>query len=442
MLDLAIILFLILLNSLFAMAEIALVSSKKVRLQTMADKGDKGAIKALELQDKPGYFLSSIQVGITFIAIFSGIIGEKSFMEPTSSLLENMGVPKHFIPSMANFIVIFTLTSLSVIFGEIIPKSIALTLSDKIASLISRPMNVFTKLFFPFIWFFDSASALILSLLKLNKYETPPITNEEIKELMGQGAEAGIFHESEQKMVANVLHMDEKQASSIMTHRTEWKFIDLNDDFKVNIAKLIENKKSKVLAVRGDTNNIVGVVHVTDILDLIYNGNEFELEKYVKSPIYLPFTVTVSQVLESFKNTHNDVAIIINEYGENIGIITSSDILSVLVGDIDEPSVATDKEIILREDGSILFDGIIALDKVYDYFAIEKFSTFPDIHTLGGYIMATSGAVPSVSFTTIVDSPKYILTLEVVDMDKHCVDKILATFVAKNQEILDSGTVT
>lgn len=436
MFDIFVILFLILLNSLFAMAEIALVSSKKIRLQSMADNGDKGAIKALHLQQNPGYFLSSIQVGITSIAILSGIVGEKSFVEPTIIFLNNLGLPNNISPTVGNMLVIFILTTISVIFGEIIPKSIALNLSDKIAAIISRPMDLFTKLFFPFIWFFDSTSSLFLKIFKLNKFETPPITNEEIKELMGQGAEAGVFHESEKKLVANVLHMDEKQVTTIMTHRTEWKFIDLNDEFDLNIEKLIENKKSKVLAVEGSTDSILGVVHITDIMELIYKSINFNIKDFVKIPLYLPFTVTVSQVLESFKNNHNEIAIIINEYGENIGIVTSSDILQALVGNIEDKDYEEDRDISIRDDGTYLIDGTVTLDKIYDFFDIPKFSLFHGVHTLGGYVMATAGCVPKINYKTETNTSKYSIEIEVVDMDGNCVDKLLfkITKLAENEE--------
>lgn len=435
MIDFLLILILILTNGIFAMAEIALVSAKKVRLQSLADKGNKGAVLALKLQDKPGYFLSTIQVGITTISILSGIIGEKSLILPVTEFYSSFDISPHLVSTLSNFTVIFLLTFLSVVLGEIIPKSIALTLSDKISSALSIPMSWFTRLFFPFIWIFDTSSKIILKVLKLNKFEVPPISNEEIKELMGQGTEAGVFHESEQQLVANVLHMDERSASSIMTHRGEWKYIDLADDFQVNKVKLIDNKISKILCVSGDINNIVGYVHITDILGLLCSEPEFNIKDYIKDITYLPQTVTASQVLEHFKVNHVDISIVINEYGENIGIITVSDIMSALVGDIEDEPLAEDRDIVQREDGSYLVVGLISLDKLCVQLVIEKFNSFAEVNTLSGFIMAIAGAVPQVGFIYELDLSKQKVSFEVMDMDKNCVDKVLLIITPKEIEL-------
>lgn len=435
------ILFLILLNGFFALSEMALVSAKKVRLQQQADKGSVGAIKAIRLQENPSIFLSAVQVGITSISILNGIVGEKALVIPVSDTLINIGFEAEISKTIASVIIIVFLTFLSVVFGEIIPKSVALAISDKIAAIVSIPMYWVAKISAPIVWVFTNTSQLILKIFKLHAIEQAPITNEEIKELMGQGTEAGVFHESEKELVANVLHMDEKSAASIMTHRGEWKYIDLKDDFPTNRAKLIENKISRILVVDGDINNVVGFVHITDILAEVCSGKEFDIKQYVETPLYLPQTVTASQVLEQLKASHKEIAIVINEYGENIGLVTAKDIMSAIVGDIEVPEEEEDQDIIKREDGSFLIDGLISLDKMTSTLDLEKFNQYSEINTLSGFIMAYAAKVPHTGYSVELDTQRYTLLLEVIDMDKNCVDKVLVKKIVKTQpeELMDQS---
>ncbi len=444
--EILLLLFLILLNGVFAMSEIALISAKKARLQQIVDSGSvasAGAKKAMELQEKPEMFLSTIQVGITSISILSGIVGEKSLVTPLAQSILTLGFSQEVSQTIASFVVILTLTFLSVIFGEIIPKSIALALSDRIAAFLSVPMSVLAKITYPFVWLFTVTSQVILKILKLNRFEKVTVSNEEIKELMGQGTEAGVFHESEKELVANVLHMDEKSAASIMTHRGEWKYIDLQDEFKVNRDKLIENKISKILVVDGDINNIIGFVHITSILSEVCSGKEFDIKEHIESPLYLPQTVTASQVLEQLKAGRKEIAIVINEYGENIGLVTVKDIMSAIVGDIDAPQEERDQEIVKREDGSYLVDGLISLDKLISTLDLEKFNQFTEINTLSGFIMSYAAKVPYTGYSINIETQKYALTFEVIDMDKNCVDKVLVkkVLILTQDEILENSLI-
>lgn len=430
------ILFLIALNGVFAMSEIALISAKKTRLQQIAEDESilsHGAKTALGLQENPRVFLSTIQVGITSVSILSGIVGEKSLVDPLSTYLISIGFEKGVSTTIASFFVIMTITFLSVIFGEIIPKSIALSLSDKVASVLSVPMSGLAKITFPFVWLFTTISEMILKVFRINKFENIPVSNEEIKELMGQGTEAGVFHESEKAIVANVLHMDEKSAVSIMTHRGEWKFIDLSESFAENRKKIIENKLLNILVVDGDINNILGFVDLTNILYDIIEKESFDIRSHIETPLYLPQTVTVSQVLENFKTSKKDVSIIINEYGENIGIVSLKDIMSSIVGEIEKSSKEEDKEIIMREDGSFIVDGLIALDKLFYELEQEKVDYPSGINTLSGLVMANAGKVPNVGYTFDIYENKYTMSIEVLDMDKNCVDKVLVKITPKDE---------
>ncbi len=425
---------LILLNGLFAMTEMALVSSKKARLQQLVDKGSIGARKALALQDSPGHFLSTIQVGITTISILSGIIGEKSLVEPTMSFLMSLGLDEHTSKTTASIMVIVCLTFMSVIFGEIIPKRLGLVLPERIAAVFSIPMNFLTKISFPVVWLLTYISEGLLNFFGVNKIEQTKVSNEEIKEMMEAGSTAGVFHMAEQEIVANVLHMDEKKAVSIMTHRTDLFYIDLNDGFEKNIEKIIYGEHSKVLVVEGSVNNVMGIINVVDILSLIHKDEVFDLKGKMKKPLYLPESVTTTQVLEHFKVNKSEMAIIVNEYGENIGLITLVDIMESIVGDVGAKDDDEDPEIIEREDGTYLIDGLISLDKFGSYFKIEEIRTSESVHTLAGLIFEHSGMIPKTGYKTQVDYKDCEIFIEIMDMDNNCIDKVL---VKKKEKILE-----
>lgn len=425
--ELAIVLFLILLNGVFAMSEMSLVSARKARLQQLADKGSIGALKAMALQENPSYFFSAVQVGITTISILSGILGEKSLLEPINSALLSMGMEATLSKSISSVLVIVILTFLSVIFGEIIPKRIGLVLPERIASTLAIPMSGLSKAFFPLIWLLTTTSSKIMCLLRLDKIQQAPVSNEEVKEMMEAGSSAGIFHEVEQQIVANVLHMDEKKAVSIMTHRADLFYIDIEDGFQSNINKITENHYSRVVVVDGEVNNVIGIVQVTKIMSLIRQNQEFDFKEYMDKPLYLPETISTTQVLENFKRKKTEVAIIVNEYGENIGIITLVDIMESIVGDILTDEYETDPEIQVREENSYLVDGLISLDKLSQYFAIEEIKTSESVNTLAGLVMETSGIIPYEGFKIEFHYKTCTLEVEVVDMDQNCLDKVLIT---------------
>lgn len=425
---------LILLNGIFAMTEMALISAKKTRLMLLVDKGSIGARKALALQENPGHFLSAIQVGITTISILSGIIGEKSLVEPTMSFLINLGISADTAQASASFVVIICLTFTSVIFGEIIPKRLGLVLPERIASIFAIPMNFLTKFSFPIIWFLTFTSEKLLKLIGINKIKQTNVSNEEIKEMMEAGSTAGVFHQTEQEIVANVLHMDERKAVSIMTHRTDLFYIDLHDGFEKNIEKIIYGEHSKILVVEGSVNNVLGIINVVDILSLIRKNEEFDLKTKMIKSLYLPENVTTTQVLEHFKLNKSEIAIIVNEYGENIGLVTLVDIMESIVGDVGSNDDDGDPEIIERSDGSCLTDGLITLDKFGSYFKIDEIKSNEATHTLAGLILERCGFIPKAGYKTEISYKDCLLSIEIMDMDNNCIDKVL---VRKTENIVN-----
>lgn len=430
--ELTLVIILIVLNGLFAMAEMALVSSKKIRLQNLVDKGSIGAARAIYLQEKPEHFISTVQVGITVIGILNGIVGEKSLVEPVSLWVQSIfSLEQQLAHTISSVSIIVFLTFLTVVFGEIIPKKLGMVLPERIAALLSIPMHWLSKIAFPIVWLFTKTSMVILKLLKLDKIQQSPVSNEEIKELMGQGTDAGVFHETEKQLVSNVLHMDEKRVESIMTHRGDLFYIDIEDKFEENIEKIIAGTHSRVIVVKENIDNIMGILHVTDILSSLSENKEFTFDAFVKKPLYLPETVTTTHVLESFKRHKTEAAIVVNEYGENIGLVTVVDIMEAIVGDITTDEENADSEIKKRDgtDNSYFVDGSINLDRLSHFLNVEEndFPVSEGIHTLAGLIMEKANAIPVTGYKTEVSFKNKNIVFEVADMDKNFVDKVIMT---------------
>jgi putative hemolysin len=418
------IILLIILNGLFAMSEMALVSSKKARLQQMVDKGSIGAVKAIGLQENPAYFLSSIQVGITTISILSGIFGEKSLIEPVTQILTDFGISAITAKPVANVLVIVFLTFLSVVFGEIIPKRIGLVLPEKVAVVLSIPMFWISRTAFPVVWLFKQSSEWIMKLFGLHKIQQAPVSNEEIKEMMERGAEAGVFHESEQQIVANVLHMDEKKVETIMTHRGDLFYIDMEDDFNANIEKIVSSDYSRIIVTKGGTDNILGIVHLTKILQLIQKNEKFDFTNVMEEPLYVPETITTTQVLENFKRRRSEMAVVVNEYGANIGIVTLVDIMEAIVGDIAGDDEEGNEEIQLNSDGSLTVDGLVSLDKLANHFELDKLHEKDGFSTLAGLLMEKAGAIPKEGAAYAMEYKDFNLEFLILKMQANRVLKV------------------
>lgn len=441
--DLILVFFLTVLNGLFAMSEISIVSAKKARLQQQIEKGSTGAATALALQENPGKFLSSIQIGITSIGILSGVVGEKSLVNPFAEFLHSFGIVMSVATTISSVVVIVFLTFLSVVFGELVPKTLGLSRAEKIASKIAIPINIIATIFKPIVWIFSKTSSFTLKCLGLSKIQQEPVSNEEIKQLMLEGEEAGVFNKDESRLVANVLHMDDKSAVSIMTPRSDLEFIDINLPFPELRKKILASNFSKILLVDDSLDNLLGLIHIMDILPELCSGEEFDLKKHLQTPLYLPMTTSISKVLEELKRHRVEVAVILNEFSENWGIVTLNDIMEELVGDIDMDETEEDKEILVREDGSFLIDGFISIDKLRNELSLgEALNKFNDkgVTTLNGYILGELGKVPSEGLIIEVDDGDNMLVIEVVDMDKNSVDKVIFKVLSKeNMQILQKN---
>lgn len=416
---------LIILNGVFAMSEIAVVSARKTRLQQWADEGSQSAAAALELANEPGRFLSTIQVGITTIGILSGAIAEAAVSEALAEKLAQIPLMEHYSQAIATGIVVVTITYLSVVIGELVPKRLGLFNPEVIASAIARPMQWLARVSFPVVRFFNFSSDAILRLVGGRQSGEPPVTEEEIKVLMEQGTEAGIFEESEQELVSNILRLDEQRVGAIMTPRVDIFYVDLEEPYEDNKEKLLGSPYSRMPVCKGGLDNVMGILESKALVRQSLRGEALDFTSLLERPLYVPNSISSMELLETFKKNRVHIALVVDEYGEIQGLVTMNDVLEAIVGDIASDQEETDPDAVRREDGSWLLDGMLSLDKFKEIFELEELEDEDkgNFHTLGGFVMLRLGRVPVVADRFEWEG----LRFEVMDMDRHRVDKMLVS---------------
>ena len=418
-------LLLILVNGLFAMSEIAVVSSRKTRLQQWAEEGKAGAGAAMELAAEPGHFLSAIQVGITMIGIFSGAFGEATIAGRLSVGIARVPVLAPHAETIALTVVVVAITFFSLILGELVPKRIALRNPEGIAVTIARPMRLLAKVAHPLVWFLSFTTDSVLKLLGVRPASIPPVTEEEIKVMMEQGAEAGIFEQEEQQLVANVFRLDRQKIGAIMTPRMDVVYLDVEDSFDDIQRKILDSAHSVMPVCRGGIVNVLGIVHAKDLLRRSLSGESFDLLSSLKPPLFIPETATAMKLLEMFKKRGRHVAFVLDEYGDVQGLVTINDVLESIVGDIPSEGEPAETLAVRREDGSWLLDGMLPMEKFRELFPEaelpeEESGTY---HTLSGFILMRLGRIPAVADHFSWHGWRF----EVVDMDGNRIDKVLAS---------------
>ena len=422
--DVFLLLLLILLNGVLAMSEIAIVSSRKSRLPKLADDGSPGAETALALASEPSGFLSTIQVGITTVGIQSGAIGENALATPLAAWLSEFSFLAPHARALSLIVVVVLLTYFSVVVGELVPKRLGLLAPEKIASLIAAPMNWMARMTRPLVWLLSTSSSVVLQLVGAKSREEPPVTNDEINVLMEQGAEAGVFHESEQAIVSNVLRLDEQRIAAIMTHRNDIYELDLDEPEEVIRACVAESPFTRIVVCRDGLEHVVGILRTADLLKSALAGEKFDVEKFLRPPLYVPEGVTTTHLLENFRNSRQQCALIVDEYGELQGLVTLTDVMTSIVGELPSSDITEEEEIIEREDGSLLIDGSLAIERLKQAAGIEDDLPGEDenaYNTLGGLVMYVLGRIPAATDHFTVAGCRF----EVMDMDRNRVDKVL-----------------
>ncbi|MQM30875.1 MAG: hypothetical protein CRU78_10265 [Candidatus Accumulibacter phosphatis] len=436
--DIALLFFLILLNGMLAMSEIAVVSSRQSRLQKLADDGQPGARSALALNHEPSIFLSTVQVGITTVGILSGAIGDATLAAPLGDWLTTIPSLAPYARPLSLTLVVCGVTYFAVVVGELVPKRLGLLAPERIASLIAPPMNLLSRFARPLVWLLSSSSNLLLRLLGARQSLDSSVSDDEIKILMGQGARAGVFHASEQEIVANVLRLDQQRVGEIMTHRKDLYLIDLNDGEVEIRDRLAASPFKRVLVCRDGLDNLVGVLRTSDLLKGALSGAPLAIEDIVRPPLYVPASVNTTQLLETFRRARQQCALMVDEYGELQGLVTLTDVLTSIVGDLPAVDSPEEQDIVVREDGSWLVDGLVTLERLRSVLHIaselpgEEENAF---HTLGGFIMYVLGHIPEAA--EHFDFAE--LRFEVVDMDHNRVDKVLIARMIPGEQGSSTG---
>ncbi|HVB17400.1 MAG TPA: hemolysin family protein [Stellaceae bacterium] len=420
-LQLSIVLLLILINGFFAMAEIALVSARTARLQPLAAAGSQGADAALELKSDPSRLLATVQIGITIIAVLSGTFGQATFGERLQEALAGyggfLGAYAHAISMAA---VVIGISYFSLILGELVPKRIALSHPERIAAALARTMRAMARLAAPLEWLLTTTTDLLLRLLPLHG-DPVSVTDQEIGFMLREGAAAGHIPHGETAIVEMALRLGERRVSTVMTPRTQIAFLDLDDAEEENRGHIRDSAYSRFPVVQGGTHQLAGIVQVKDLYDAALAGQPFSLRAALRPPLFVPNTVTVLRALEVFKTSGEPMALVVDEYGDLEGLVTLTDILEALVGEIPGTGDA-DPRIVRRADGTFLVDGMLGLDELKQLLGVAELTgEDPDFHTLGGYLMARLNRVPMVADRVAADDWRF----EVVEMDGRRVDRVL-----------------
>jgi len=437
--DILLLLLLILLNGLLAMSEIAVVSSRKSRLQKLSDDGSPGAKTALDLSNEPSGFLSTIQVGITTVGILSGAIGESALADPLGEWLSGIPLLQPYARGLSLSLVVVLLTYFSVVVGELVPKRLGLLAPEAVAAIVASPMNLLARIARPLVWLLSSSSSLILRIIGARPSGEAPVSNDEINVLMEQGAEAGVFHESEQAIVSNVLRLDEQRIAAIMTHRNDIYVLDLDAPEEEIRRCLSESPYTRVVVCRDGLDHIAGILRTADLLKLALAGQKLDIEPYLRPPLFVPEGVTTTHLLESFRKARQQCALIVDEYGELQGMVTLTDVLAAIVGDVPSSDITEAEDIVVRDDNSWLIDGSVTIERLKS--AIDVQEDFPGedenaYNTLGGLVMYVLGRIPAVPDAFEVAGFRF----EVVDMDKNRVDKVLLSRLLDSRDAGNGGS--
>lgn len=423
-LQIAILLLLVLLNALFAMAEMALVSSRRTRLQNAGDRGHEGARIALALKRDPSRFLSTVQIGITVIAILAGSFGGATLGESFAVYLETVpGFIGRYAHAISIGSVVIGISYISLIVGELVPKRIALSRPELIAVKMARMMRLFSTLMAPAAWLLSTSTDLVLRLVPLRLGEQSPVTEDEINLMLREGAAAGHFHLGETAIAQMALRLGDRRISAVMTPRTKVEWLNLADSEEENKAKIVASQNSRFPVIDGDPNAVAGIIQIKDLLIAELAGKPYDLRAALRPPLYLPNTVTALRALEMLKKSGEPMALVVDEYGDFEGVVTLTDIMEALVGDIATPGETEDPPVVTRDDGSWLIDGMVLVDEVKDVIGLKHLpgEESGDFHTLGGFVMAQVNRVPRIADHFAVDGYRF----EVVDMDGRRVDRVL-----------------
>ena len=422
--DVALLVFLILLNGVFAMSEMALTASRKARLQVMVEGEEPGANAAMDLHEHPTKWLSTVQIGITSIGVLNGIVGEAAFAEPFSHWMQKV-LP--ITPKMAAYsataLVVATITYLTIIFGELVPKRLGQMFPETIARLVARPMNWLSTATRPFVWLLGASTETVLRLLGIRGGPSRSVTEEEIAASLEEGVDAGVIEAQEHQMVRNVFRLDERQIGSMMIPRADIVWLDAGAPIEQMLERMMQSGRSRYPVCRGSLDDVIGVVAAHTLLPPLAQGLRPDLNEHLKPPVFVPETLSGMELLEHFRQTSADMVFVVDEYGAVQGVITERDLLEAITGEFVGTDAGEEAWATQRADGSWLMDGLIPIPELKDRLDLKG---VPEedrgrYNTLAGMVMLLLGRLPTTGDSVEWDGWRF----EVVDLDGKRVDKLL-----------------
>jgi putative hemolysin len=421
--EIIVLLVLIIANGALAMAEIAVITARKARLQKRAEEGDEKARSALGLANDPGDFLSTVQIGITLVGVLAGAFGGATIANHLASLIATIPALAPYSTVVGVGIVVILITYFTLVLGELVPKRLALNNPEAIAMAVAHPMSILSRLTSPLVKLLSKSSEGVLHLMGVKPKNEPPVTEEEIRVMIDQGTRAGVFEEVEQDMVEAIFRLGDRRVGTLITPRTEVIWLDLDDPIEDIQRKIMSSDYSRFPVAQGSLDHVIGLVQAKDLLAKTFSGEPLNLKSVMVQPLYVPETMPAFKVLELFRESRVHTALVIDEYGGFQGLVSLFDIMEAIVGEIPEIGEITEPEIVQREDGSWLIDGKLPVDEFKVLFHLKG---MPDqernyYQTVGGFVMTYLGHVPEAG-----DHFEWSgLRFEVMDMDGLRVDKVL-----------------
>jgi putative hemolysin len=430
--DVALLTFLILLNAAFAMSEMALTASRKARLQVMVESEEPGAKAAMDLHEHPTKWLSTVQIGITSIGVLNGIVGENAFSEPLSEWLQQLlPIRPRAAALTATALVVASITFLTIIFGELVPKRVGQMFPETVARLVARPMNWLSTATRPFVWLLGATTEAVLRLLGIRGGPSRSVTEEEIAASLEEGLDAGVIEAQEHQMVRNVFRLDDRQIGSMMIPRADIVWLDAGAPIEQMLERMMQAGRSRYPVCRGSLDEVIGVVAAHTLLPPLAQGLKPDLTEHLKAPVFVPETLSGMELLEHFRQSSADMVFVVDEYGAVQGVITERDLLEAITGEF---GVSSGEEAwaVQRADGSWLIDGLIPIPELKDRLDIKE---VPEedrgrYNTLAGMVMLLLGRLPNTTDSVEWDGWRF----EVVDLDGKRVDKLLVRRIGPSEE--------
>jgi len=421
--ELVVIILLILLNGFFSLVELAVISSRKSKLENLAKKGKSGAKVALDILANPNRFLSTIQAGINLIAIFIGVFTGASYADDIEAILVNISFIAPYAHAVALSAVVFVVTFFTIVFGELVPKRIGMHFPETIAVMFASTMMLLSAILGPFVWLLSKITDLVLAIFNIRGNPENAVTEEEVVSLIAQGTSSGTFEESEQDMVERVFHLSDRQVGSLMTNRIDCEWLDINEGH-YPIREFVLNSSHSLFPVCDDSiDNVIGVLRARKMLLLDNHDPDADVRSILEPAVFVPENMSAFKVLEKFRESKSKLAVVIDEFGAVQGIVTVNDLFDALLADADAPDGDDETLIIRREDGSWLIDALLPFEEFLQYFEIDEVDVEDKtgFHTLGGFMLHLSKEIPK----TGEKFEWRDISFEVLDMDGNRVDKIL-----------------